>query len=72
MLAVTWAAVAQAADAPRSAIAILIDASGRMLQRIGDKQKIEIEKQLLLDLVTKTLPAKAPLMIRVFGQGPDS
>jgi len=68
-LAVAWAAAAQAADAPGPAIAILIDASGSMLQRIGGKPKIEIEKQLLHDLVTKTLPAKTPLMIRVFGQG---
>ena len=68
-LAVTSASVAQAADPSRAAVAILLDASGSMLKRIGGKQKIEIAKQLLSDLLTKSLPPKTPLMIRVFGQG---
>jgi hypothetical protein len=68
-LAVTWAAVSQAADKSSTSVAVLLDASGSMLKRIGGKPKIEIAKQLLNDLLTKTLPPKTPLMIRVFGQG---
>jgi von Willebrand factor type A domain/Bacterial pre-peptidase C-terminal domain len=68
-LAVTWASLTQSADPSRAAVAVLLDASGSMLKRIGGKQKIEIAKQLLSDLLTKSVPPKTPLMIRVFGQG---
>lgn len=68
-LAVTWAAAAGAADQPLAAVAVLLDASGSMLKRIGGKQKIEIAKQLLGDLLNKNLPRGTPVMIRVFGQG---
>jgi hypothetical protein len=52
-----------------SAIELVIDASGSMLQRIGGQTKIDIEKALLVDLTSHDLPAGTPVAIRVFGQG---
>jgi Mg-chelatase subunit ChlD len=68
-LSVTWGSTAQSADPSGAAVAVLLDASGSMLKRIGGKQKIEIAKQLLSDLLTKSVPPRTPLTIRVFGQG---
>ena len=70
-LIVRWAqaGASSAAASTAPAVAIVVDASGSMLQRIGGVPKIEIEKELLHTLVNQTLPAKTPVMLRVFGQG---
>lgn len=54
---------------PQTTIEVVLDASGSMLQRIGGKRKIEIEKGLLADLTKQILPPGSPFALRVFGQG---
>jgi hypothetical protein len=60
---------------PRQAPAteLILDASGSMLQHLGDRRRIEIARTVLSELVTRTLPPGAPLALRVFGTDrPDS
>ena len=49
-----------------NAIELILDASGSMLQRIGDKRRIEIARDVLTELVGETLPEGVPLAFRVF------
>jgi Mg-chelatase subunit ChlD len=51
------------------AIALVLDASGSMLQRLNDERKINLAKRMLTRLVEQVLPPGLPLALRVFGQG---
>jgi hypothetical protein len=68
-LQLTMAKAGAAAQSAQTAVELLIDASGSMLQKIGGESKIEIEKKLLTDLAQHNMPPGVPLAIRVFGQG---
>jgi len=46
---------------------VILDASGSMLQRLDGKRRIEIAKDVLVDLVENRLSAGAPVAMRVFG-----
>ena len=48
---------------------IILDTSGSMLERLGPKRKIDVARKVLIDLVTRRLPAGAPVAFRVFGAG---
>ncbi len=49
------------------AVEFLLDASGSMLQRIGEQRRIELAKTALIDLASHVLPADTPFALRVFG-----
>jgi hypothetical protein len=68
-LKLTMAKPGGSGQTAQSAVELLIDASGSMLQRIGGETKIDIEKKLLSDLTQHSMPPGVPLAIRVFGQG---
>jgi hypothetical protein len=55
-----------------SAVEIILDASGSMLQRIGKDRRIDIARATLTKLVTSTIPAGTPFAFRVFGRMEDS
>ena len=55
-----------------SAVEIILDASGSMLQKIGTQRRIDIAKQTLTRLTTKSIPAGTPFAMRVFGREVDS
>lgn len=50
-----------------SAVEVILDASGSMLQRQGNRRRIEIAKTTLTDLVENTLPPGVGFALRVFG-----
>jgi hypothetical protein len=50
-------------------VALVLDASGSMLQRIKGRQKIEIARTELDHLVRDVLPEATPVTLRVYGQG---
>jgi hypothetical protein len=54
------------------AVEIILDASGSMLQKIGNARRIDIAKQTLSSLTSKTIPAGTPFALRVFGREVDS
>ena len=49
------------------AVELILDASGSMLKRQGDKRRIEIAKSVLGSLVNETIPAGTQFALRVFG-----
>lgn len=55
-----------------SAVEIILDASGSMLQKIGKDRRIDIARATLTKLVTSTIPAGTPFAFRVFGRMEDS
>jgi hypothetical protein len=55
-----------------SAVEIILDASGSMLQKIGKDRRIDIARQTLTKLVTSTIPTGTPFAFRVFGRMEDS
>jgi hypothetical protein len=55
-----------------SAVEIILDASGSMLQRIGAQRRIDMAKQTLTKLTSTTLPAGTPFALRVLGREVDS
>jgi von Willebrand factor type A domain-containing protein len=55
-----------------SAVEIILDASGSMLQKIGKERRIDIARQTLTKLVNTTIPAGTPFAFRVFGRMEDS
>lgn len=57
----------RAALGPNDAVAVIFDASGSMLQRIGGKQRVEIARQTLAGLVSDTIPRGTGFALRVFG-----
>lgn len=61
------AASSSAASPP--AIALVLDASGSMLKRLGRQRKIETAKAILTRIVKERLPESVQLSLRVFGQG---
>jgi hypothetical protein len=50
-----------------SGVEIILDASGSMLQKIGDKRRIAIAKETLTQLLGDVIPAGTPFAMRVFG-----
>lgn len=52
---------------PGPATAIILDASGSMLQRLGGERRIEIAKRGLLQAVSQKIPPGTPVSLRVFG-----
>ena len=54
------------------AVEIILDASGSMLQRIGQQRRIDIAKQTLTQLTSTVLPNGTPFAVRVFGREVDS
>ena len=62
--------VAAAAGQPvldGATVAVVFDASGSMLQRIGNERRIDIAKQAVGTLVREVLPASVGFSLRVFG-----
>jgi hypothetical protein len=55
-----------------AAIEIILDASGSMLQKLGNQRRIDIAKQTLTKLTATTIPAGTPFAFRVFGREIDS
>ncbi len=66
------AVTASGAVASTGAVEIILDASGSMLQRIGNQRRIDIAKQTLTKLTATILPAGTPFALRVFGRELDS
>lgn len=54
-------------ELPEPTIEVILDASGSMFSKMGDKRRYEIAREVLVDLVENTLPAKAKFGLRVFG-----
>lgn len=54
------------------AVEIILDASGSMLQKIGGVRRIDIARQTLSELTTKTIPAGTLFALRVFGREVNS
>jgi hypothetical protein len=54
---------------PQQSIALLLDASGSMLQRIKGRQKIDIARSELDHLVRNVIPTGTLTTLRVYGQG---
>ncbi len=50
-----------------SAVQLILDASGSMLQRMEGRRRIEIAKEVLTEAVQKHIPAGTPTALRVFG-----
>jgi hypothetical protein len=51
----------------RGAVELILDASGSMLKRMGDRRRIEIAKAAVADVVDTVLPDGMPLALRVYG-----
>lgn len=52
---------------PNSAVEVILDASGSMLQRQGGETRIAIAREALLGLLGDTIPVGTPFALRVFG-----
>lgn len=50
-----------------NAVEIILDASGSMLQRMGNSRRMDVARSTLVELVEKTLPAGTPFAFRAFG-----
>lgn len=50
-----------------SAVELILDASGGMLKRQGDKRRIEIAKETILGLIGSVIPAETAFALRIFG-----
>lgn len=48
-------------------VAVVLDASGSMLQRIDGQRRIDVAKAALTELVTDVLPSNVTFALRVFG-----
>jgi hypothetical protein len=59
---------AAGADLAGSAIEIILDASGSMLQRLGSQRRIDIAKETLAKLTSEVIPSGTPFALRVFGK----
>lgn len=57
----------RAALGPQDAVGVILDASGSMLQRIGEERRIAIARETLTGLVNDTIPAGTGFALRVFG-----
>lgn len=58
---------ARAALGPDDAVAVILDASGSMLQRLDGVPRIAIARDTLTRLIADTLPAGSGFTLRVFG-----
>lgn len=50
-----------------AAVALILDASGSMLQRLDGKRRIAIAKEVLTEAVNEHIPPGTPVALRVFG-----
>ncbi len=50
-----------------AAIALILDASGSMLQRVDGKRRIAVAREVLTEAVREQIPAGTPVALRVFG-----
>jgi hypothetical protein len=57
---------------PGGAVEIILDASGSMLQKLGNERRIDIARRTLNKLVGSTIPPGTPFAFRVFGREVDS
>ncbi|OLF81218.1 hypothetical protein AWH62_00640 [Maricaulis sp. W15] len=57
----------RAALGPDDAVGVILDASGSMLQRVGEERRIAIARETLTSLVNDTIPAGTGFALRVFG-----
>lgn len=55
-----------------SAVEVIFDASGSMLQRMGGQRRIDIAKRALNHLASEILPRNSRFALRVFGREIDS
>ena len=60
-------ATAGSADLTGATVAVVLDASGSMLQRLNGERRIDIAKASITELVNKTLPESVSFTLRVFG-----
>jgi Mg-chelatase subunit ChlD len=66
-------AVTQAAGAAKNgAVEIILDASGSMLQKLGNERRIDIARRTLSKLVGSAIPPGTPFAFRVFGREVNS
>jgi von Willebrand factor type A domain len=63
---------AAGALASDGAVEVILDASGSMLQKLGTQRRIDIAKQTLTTLTSKTIPAGTRFALRVFGREASS
>jgi hypothetical protein len=54
-------------DLAGATVAVVLDASGSMLQRLDGERRIELAKAAVTDLVEEVLPGSAAFALRVFG-----
>ena len=54
-------------DLSGATVAVVLDASGSMLQRLNGQRRIDIAKAAITELVGKTLPDNVSFTLRVFG-----
>lgn len=54
-------------DLSGATVAVVLDASGSMLQRLKGQRRIDIAKAAITELVNKTLPDNVSFTLRVFG-----
>jgi hypothetical protein len=52
---------------PSTAVEIVLDTSGSMLERIGGRRRIDVAKEVLDELLHDQLPAGTPVALRVLG-----
>ena len=50
-----------------AAVALILDASGSMLKRMGATRRIDVAREVLTEAVRQHVPAGTPLALRVFG-----
>ena len=50
-----------------TAVELILDASGSMLQRMDGKRRIDIAREVLTEAVLQHIPAGTPVALRVFG-----
>ncbi|MDN3638784.1 VWA domain-containing protein [Simiduia curdlanivorans] len=52
----------------KTSIAIILDASGSMLQKMDGQRRIDIAKDTLLNLTQNHIPEQTPFALRIFGK----
>jgi len=63
----TIVVVAPPEEMPLNAVELILDASGSMLQRLEGRRRIDIAREVLVELVESTIPSGTPLALRIFG-----
>jgi hypothetical protein len=59
--------VSNTADMDSATVAVVLDASGSMLQRLDGERRIDLAKAALTELVSDVLPESVDFTLRVFG-----